>query len=89
MKQKIIDYIADWENKCYSDGIPDEAPIIFERSNKVPSYRMICIAILKNDRQLEMLGYSRIKCKAYMDLKRIELLERGVIKPTKQLKLNI
>ena len=89
MKQKIINYIKEWEHRCYSNGIPDEAPVVFERSNKVPSYRLICIAILKNDRILETLGYSRIKCRAYMELKRIELIERGVIKQDTQLKLKL
>ena len=44
---------------------------------------------MKNDKNLETLGFSRPKCKAYMDLKRIELIERGVLKPDNQLKLKI
>lgn len=95
MKQKILNYIEEWKQRCYSDGIPDEAPIRLEKLNKVPSYRMICLAIMKNDTHLETLGYSRPKTQAYHDIKRIELIERGVIKnyfvkiTEIQLKLNL
>jgi predicted phosphoadenosine phosphosulfate sulfurtransferase len=89
MKTKIKNYIYDWENKCYKDGIPDEAPIRLEILNKVPSYRQIVKAILKNDINLESLGFSRPFCKAYSDIKRAELIERGVIKESNQIKLKI
>lgn len=87
MKQKIKEYIRTWEKRCYHSGIPDEAPAVFEQLNKVPSYRKICFAILKNDVTLETLGFSRPKCRIYTELKRIELTERGVIKWDGQLKL--
>jgi predicted phosphoadenosine phosphosulfate sulfurtransferase len=57
-----------------------------EQLNKVPSYRKICIAIMKNDIHLESLGFSKPKSRFYSELKRIELIERGVIKEDKQLK---
>jgi predicted phosphoadenosine phosphosulfate sulfurtransferase len=84
MREKIEKYIQDWQKRCYSD-LPDEAPN--EINHLVPSYKKICMAILKNDTQLETLGFSRAKCKIYNELKRIELKERGVIKPDPQLKL--
>ena len=87
MKKKIQDYIQDWEKKCYFSGIPDEAPIRLEQLNKVPSYRLICKAILKNDHALQVLGFTKNKTKVYHELKTIELIERGVIKPDNQLKL--
>ena len=89
MKNKILNYIQDWIKKCYSDGIPDEAPIRLEKLNKVPSYRRICIAIMKNDTQLETLGFTRIKSNVYHEIKRAELIERGVIKKDNQLKLKL
>lgn len=61
------------------NGIPDEAPPRLEALCKAPSYRMVCMAIMKNDYPLETLGYSRTKCDAYMAIKRQELIERGVI----------
>jgi len=73
-----------WESRGYSDGIPDEAPLRLEALNKAPSYRMICIAIMKNDKQLKTLGYSREKCHAYTDIKKEELIRRGVILPDMQ-----
>jgi hypothetical protein len=47
------------------------------------------MAIMKNDVVLESLGYSKPKCSAYRELKRIELINRGVIKPDQQLKLKL
>lgn len=71
MQSIIMSYIKDWESKCYSDGIPDEAPS--ELGIKVPSYKMICRAILRNDRNLLTLGYSRPHNDYYNELKRKEL----------------
>lgn len=76
MRKKIEKYITDWETKAYKDGIPDEAPPRLEQLNKVPSYKTLVRAIIKNDINLISLGYSTIKCEAYSDLKKIELRER-------------
>jgi predicted phosphoadenosine phosphosulfate sulfurtransferase len=89
MKNKILKYISLWEDRCYSNGIPDEVPQRIEDLNKAPSYRAIVKVIIKNDINLESLGYSRPHCELYSIMKRIELTERGVIKPETQLKLNI
>ena len=89
MKTKLKNYVKDWENRCYKNGIPEEAPLRLELLNKVPTYRNIVKAILKNDINLETLGFSRQFCKAYSDLKRIELIDRGVIKETNQIKLKL
>jgi predicted phosphoadenosine phosphosulfate sulfurtransferase len=86
MKEKIIEYIKTWEQRCYFDGIPDEAPRELEVKNKVPSYRLICIAIMKNDTSLKTLGYGKQKSIYYSELKYIELSKQGKIK---QLKLNL
>ena len=76
----------EWESKCYLNGIPEEAPIRLEQLNKVPSYRRICIAIMKNDYQLKTLGLESEKSVFYSDLKYIELLNKNKIK---QLKINL
>lgn len=89
MKEKIQNYIKDWEKKCYFNGIPDYAPDRLEQLNKVPSYRLVCKTVLKNDYALQTLGFSKNKSLAYNELKRIELIERGVIKPSNQLELFI
>jgi predicted phosphoadenosine phosphosulfate sulfurtransferase len=75
-KRKIYDYIRKWEGRGYSDGLPDEADPTLEENIRAPSYRAICLSILKNDKQLVSLGYNRPKSYAYMELKRIEIQER-------------
>lgn len=79
MKQKINQYIKTWESNCYKNGIPDSVYIRLEQLNKVPSYKAICKAILKNDSNLKTLGGSFEKTTLYSSLKRKELIERGVI----------
>jgi predicted phosphoadenosine phosphosulfate sulfurtransferase len=89
MKNRIQKYISDWENRCYSNGIPEEVNGRLEQLNKVPNYKQIVKSILSNDNHLEKLGMSRPKCKAYSDIKYAELLQRGVIKESNQLKLKL
>jgi predicted phosphoadenosine phosphosulfate sulfurtransferase len=84
MEEKIRRYIDSWKQKGYNESIPDEVPIGLERRNLAPSYRAICIAIMKNDYQLEYLGFNRKPCKAYQEIKRQEIELRT---SNKQLKL--
>ena len=83
--EKIREYIETWEKRCYNKGIPDEAP--FELKDKVPSYRSICIALLKNDIHLTSLGFAPKNTKYYSILKRIEIEARPI--KYKQLKLKL
>jgi predicted phosphoadenosine phosphosulfate sulfurtransferase len=76
MKNKILKYVEKWEGRGYADGIPDEADPKLEGLGRVPSYRLICKAILKNDVALTSLGYTRPNCDSYGVLKRIELAAR-------------
>lgn len=69
MKKEISRYIKTWENRCYSEGIPDEAPK--EIDDMVPSYKRIAIAILKND--LGGIGVQKPISDYYGILKSIEL----------------
>ena len=84
-KSKIIKYIETWETRGYENGIPDEAPIILEKRCLVPSYRMICITLMKNPNNLEYLGYAREKCNIYQEIKRNEIYNRD--SKNKQLKI--
>lgn len=68
-----------WEKRCYTNGIPDEAPIELEKNNLVPSYRRIALALLKNDYALKTLGFEPKKSKYYSILKRIELARRNTV----------
>ena len=81
----ITEYIILWEGRCYPDGIPDEVPSGV--SDKVPNYKSICACIIRNDLHFESLGMSKPKCRAYSEIKRAELIERGVIKQDYQTKL--
>lgn len=83
MKEKINNYILSWNKKGYFE-IPEEGNIRLEQLNKIPSYKKICMAILKNDVSLKTLGQTQIKTNSYHELKRIEL---GII--NNQLKLNL
>ncbi len=69
MITEINKYIKMWERRCYSNGIPDEAPK--EIDDRVPSYKRIAIAILKND--LSYIGIEPVKSEYYSILKCIEL----------------
>jgi predicted phosphoadenosine phosphosulfate sulfurtransferase len=75
----------------YKNGIPDEADNVLENFNLVPSYRLICLAIMKNDIYLTSMGMSKPKCRIYNEIKRKELIERGIIRREKyeQLRLDI
>jgi predicted phosphoadenosine phosphosulfate sulfurtransferase len=84
MDQRVRSYVQLWENRCYKQGIPDQAPERLELFGLVPSYRRIVVAILKNDITLKSLGYTPRKSLHYNELKRIELACRG---ETIQLKL--
>lgn len=76
----ILEYVELWQSRGYKSGIPDEAPEVFEKENMAPSYRLVCLAIMKNDEQLQTLGHSRKPCRIYNCLKREELRQRGKIK---------
>lgn len=87
MTGKIRAYVRKWEGRGYLEGIPDEAPILLEKANRVPSYRAICMAIMRNDVALQSLGYQREPCSTYMAIKRAELMARGKIAPSPQLEI--
>lgn len=60
----------------YSNGIPDEVPSRLMELRKAPSYKAICIAILKNDITLKSLGFQPKISKYYHILKSIELKDK-------------
>lgn len=76
MRLKILKYLKKWEGQGYPEGIPDEADAKLEGLGKVPSYRHVCKAILKNDLTLSSLGFSRQPSKVYSILKGIEIAAR-------------
>lgn len=83
MKEKIQKYISKWESRCYENGIPDQAPLRLEQLNKVPSYKLLVRAIMKNDTSLKTVGATQNKCNSYHELKRIELAKRNKVRQLK------
>ena len=73
---RINDYISMWERRCYRQGIPDEVTNKLISSGRVPSYKAIAIALLKNDVSLKSLGFSEPKSEYYDYYKRRELAAR-------------
>lgn len=74
--RRIAEYIQTWERRGYSLGIPDEVPHRIAQQNLAPSYRAICMAILRNDHALQSLGYTPPVSPWYSALKRIEFQGR-------------
>lgn len=77
MRKKISGYIQEQKKRGYPDDIPDEAPDRLEALGKVPSYRRIAFAILKQDHNLITLGKSAPYSLVYDLLKRKEISERN------------
>ncbi len=58
-----------WTERCYSDGIPDEIPEQLSKSLRVPSYKTIAMAILRNDLNFHSLGFDQKQSDYYFQLK--------------------
>lgn len=69
---RVAHYIGIWRKRGYSDDIPDEVPEALAFEGLAPSYKAICVALLKNDLWLTALGYSAPKSEAYGAIKRME-----------------
>lgn len=54
-----------WMDRGYPNGIPDEADASLEAKRKVPSWRRVCKAILRNDYWCKGLGFSQHKSGSY------------------------
>lgn len=50
--------MREWRKRCYSTDIPDEVPKKVMQSGRAPSYKAIALAILRNDLQMYVLGFS-------------------------------
>jgi predicted phosphoadenosine phosphosulfate sulfurtransferase len=88
MGKRLREYICKWKNQGYSNGIPDEVPIVLMRNNLAPSYKAIALSILKNNHNLALLGFSGKKSIWYDVLKKEELIKKGKIKEDNQLYFN-
>lgn len=64
-ENKIAVFLKWWMDRGYPDGIPDEANVNDEASKKVPSWRRICKALLKNDYWCKSLSFSMNKASGF------------------------
>ena len=63
--QRFKKFIKWWEDRDYSDGIPDEAPYELEALKIVPSYRRLAKVLLRNDYWCKGLSFTQPKSEAY------------------------
>lgn len=73
---RVNQYIRQWKAKGYPEDIPDEVPPVLMIKNLAPSYKAICLALLRNDHNLEALGFSAPKSEWYSAIKRVEIAAR-------------
>jgi predicted phosphoadenosine phosphosulfate sulfurtransferase len=65
-ENKISVFIHWWEVRGYDRvGIPDEADVNDEADHKIPSWRRICKALLRNDYWCKGLSFTQTKSDAY------------------------
>lgn len=77
MRGRIATYVKTWKARGYPDDIPDEVPAALAAECLAPSYKAICIAILKNDHSLTTCGFTAPRSVYYNILKRIEIEARS------------
>lgn len=70
-ENKVAVFLRWWQERGYPDGIPDEADIHDEAAKKVPSWKRICKALLRNDYWCKGLSFSQTKSTAYEKYKKI------------------
>lgn len=73
-ENKIVIFQKWWMTRGYPDGIPDEAPYELEADRKVPSWRRVCKALLRNDYWCKGLSFTQHQSEAYT--KYLELMKR-------------
>jgi predicted phosphoadenosine phosphosulfate sulfurtransferase len=60
-ENKIAVFVHWWMDRGYPRGIPDEADPKDEAAHKVPSWRRVCKALLRNDYWCKGLSFSQHK----------------------------
>ena len=76
-------WIKDWTIKGYTNDIPDEVPVVLMQLGLAPSYKAVALALLRNDMNMEALGYSPKRSEWYGAFKRVEIAARSQDKTKK------
>lgn len=64
-ENKISVFLKWYQDRGYKFGIPDEGDINDEADKKIPSWRRICKALLRNDYWCKGLSFTQTKSQAY------------------------
>lgn len=64
-ENKIAVFLKWYEDRGYSNGIPDFASVQEEASKSVPSWRRICKTLLRNDYWCKGLSFTQTKAESY------------------------
>lgn len=70
-ENKIAVFVHWWKERGYPEGIPDEADIHLEAAKKVPSWKRVCKALLRNDYWCKGLSFTQTKSTAYEKYKKV------------------
>lgn len=70
-RDKIAVFLKWWRDRGYEDGIPDEADIKDEADRKLPSWRRICKALLRNDYWCKGLSFTQTKSESFERYKKV------------------
>lgn len=70
-RDKITVFLKWYQDRGYSNGIPDEADTELEAAKKVPSWRRICKALLRNDYWCKGLSFTQTKSEAYEKYRKV------------------
>lgn len=62
---KTVFFRKWWMDRGYPDGIPDDGPADLEAAKKIPSWRRICKALLRNDYWCKGLSFTQHRSAAY------------------------
>lgn len=70
-EDKIAVFLKWWCDRGYPNGIPDEAAAEDEASRRVPSWRRICKALLRNDYWCKGLSFTQTKSGSYEQYRKV------------------
>lgn len=64
-KNKFAVYIKWWSKKGYPEWLPDQGDYALEQKGLIPSWRMVCKTLLRNDYWCRGIGFGITKSSCY------------------------